>query len=528
LDERRLANQVPLGPVANATGRGDPRLASPPSMPPPRIPDPPPPRYAVRGEIVIRAGAIEKELEEGPDAPCNAGRSYTSLIKCNIGNPQQLQQPPLTWFRQVLALVDCPGLLDLPGVRDAMPADVVERAAAYRAGFGGSSGSYTDSRGALAIRQSVCDGIQARDGYPADPQDIFMTDGATPAVHMACRLLIRERNDGFLVPIPQYPLYSACLELYNGTLVPYYLDEDAAWGLDVAHLSKQLAEARASGVTVRGLVVINPGNPTGQCLDAANQKEVLRFCAREGLVLMADEVYQSNVYAQGKSFTSFKKTLRDIEQEDGARDGGAESGQDWSQFPLMSMMSTSKGFYGECGRRGGYVECLGVTKALADEVYKLQSISLCANTGGQVVMGCVMSPPAADGPSRKTFEAERDAILSSLARRAATLSGAFNRMEGVSCNDPEGAMYLFPRITLPAGAVKAAAAMSPPKSPEFLYCLRLLEEEGIVTVPGDGFGQRDGTHHVRMTFLPPEDRMTDVADRLSRFHARFLAEHGGL
>jgi aspartate/methionine/tyrosine aminotransferase len=93
-----------------------------------------------------------------------------------------------------------------------------------------------------------------------------------------------------IFPPFQYPLYSATLTLYGGRLVPYLLDENAGWGLDVDHLKQQLQAARDQGLCVRGMVVINPGNPTGQCLSYKNQEDVLRFCQEESLILIADEV----------------------------------------------------------------------------------------------------------------------------------------------------------------------------------------------------------------------------------------------
>ena len=118
-----------------------------------------------------------------------------------------------------------------------------------------------------------------------------------------------EFNDGVLVPIPQYPLYSATCTLLDGSLVPYHLDEDQGWGLDAAELRAQLAAARAKGVAVRGLVVINPGNPTGNTLSEANMREVVRLCADEGLVLFADEVYQENIWREDRPFVSFRKVF---------------------------------------------------------------------------------------------------------------------------------------------------------------------------------------------------------------------------
>uniref|UniRef100_A0A7N2LB65 Aminotransferase class I/classII large domain-containing protein n=1 Tax=Quercus lobata TaxID=97700 RepID=A0A7N2LB65_QUELO len=99
------------------------------------------------------------------------------------------------------------------------------------------------------------------------------------------QLLIKSENDGFLCPIPPYPLYPASIDLHGAT----------GWGLEVSSLKKQLEAAKSQGIIVRALVVINPRNPTGQVLGEENQRDIVEFCGKEGLVLLADEVYQENV-----------------------------------------------------------------------------------------------------------------------------------------------------------------------------------------------------------------------------------------
>ncbi|GAB2260555.1 hypothetical protein Droror1_Dr00011410 [Drosera rotundifolia] len=128
-----------------------------------------------------------------------------------------------------------------------------------------------------------------------------------PKVHMMMQLLIRSEQDGILCPIPQYPLYSASIALHGGTLVPYYLDEATGWGLEVSEVKRQLEEARSKGITVRALVVINPGNPTGQVLGEENQKQIVEFCKNEGLVLLADEFQASSSTGVARSTSSSKK-----------------------------------------------------------------------------------------------------------------------------------------------------------------------------------------------------------------------------
>ena len=379
-----------------------------------------------------------------------------------------------------------------------------KRAADILANTKGGTGAYSESKGVSFIRKMVADGIERRDGHPCEVEDLWLTDGASVGCHYIMKTMIRDSNDAVLVPIPQYPLYSATLALYGGSLVPYYLQEDQNWGLDVEALKRTIDASRAEGKCVRALVVINPGNPTGAALDVSNQREIVELCEREGLLLVADEVYQENVYAAGKSFTSFKKVVRDL-------------GKD---IPLVSLQSTSKGYYGECGRRGGYMEVNGFDDKVKGELYKLASVGLCPNLSGQIVMGLVMSPPVEGDDSYPLFRKERDEILASLKRRALTLVDGLNRLEGVTCNAPEGAMYAFPKVTLPAKFVAEADAAG--TAPDALYCMKLLEATGIVVVPGSGFGQVEGTWHFRTTFLPAEADIEGVVEKMTEFHKDFM------
>ncbi|KXZ46718.1 hypothetical protein GPECTOR_41g683 [Gonium pectorale] len=463
--------------------------------------------YAVRGEIVQLATKIARDIEDG-----KGSYPFDKVVWCNIGNPQILGQKPITYFRQVLALCECPQLLSHPNIRELFPEDVIARAQLLSKAIPGGLGAYSESAGALIIRQLVAASIARRDGYPADPDNIYMTDGASPAVHYMMDLLLRDRSDAMMVPIPQYPLYSATLTLYGGTLAPYLLDEQNGWGLDVGHLREQLADARSRGLCVRAMVVINPGNPTGQCLSYQNMRDVLTFCRDEQLVLIADEVYQANIYVGNKEFFSFKKVAAAMGLLD--------------QVPLVSLHSISKGFVGECGRRGGYMEVTGFPEAVKDQILKLASINLCPNLSGQICCALMMNPPQVGEASYELYRAEKSAILGSLKRRAELLVGALNRLEGVRCNAAEGALYAFPRIMLPEAAVQAAKKIG--KQPDWLYCRELLEATGIVVVPGSGFGQADGTFHFRTTFLPSEEDIGLVVEALSAFHAGFLQRYGGL
>ena len=156
---------------------------------------------------------------------------------------------------------------------------------------------------------------------------------------------------------------------------------------------------------------------------------------------------------------------------------------------------------------GGYFELTNIDTAVKAQLTKLASVSLCSNTMGQVAVGLMVNPPTS-GPELKAYEKEKKEKLASLERRANKVAAALDALEGVSCVRPQGAMYLFPSITLPDAAVKAASRQS--MAPDAFYALRLLEGTGLVTVPGSGFGQKNGTWHFRTTFLPAEKQIDNV------------------
>jgi aspartate/methionine/tyrosine aminotransferase len=435
-------------------------------------------QYAVRGAIVARAGELER-----------AGRD---IIYCNIGNPQALEQKPLTYLRQVLALAQYPELIRTAS--GLFPADVLDTAQRLLAGTRHGLGAYSESRGVRFVREAVADFITRRDGIPADPEAIYLTDGASKGVQAALRVLIGGPNDGIMIPIPQYPLYSATITLYEGRQVNFYMDEGNDWRLSEAMLESSLREAEAQGIQVRAICVINPGNPTGSVMDRDNVAMVIRFAKAHDLAILADEVYQENVYLEGDRFVSFAKVLVELGEQD---------------VSLFSFHSCSKGFLGECGQRGGYMELRNIPADVVAQILKLQSVGLCANLTGQMTTYCMVCPPRPGQPSHPLYVQERDAILDELKRRAVLLAEGLNRIPGIQCNKVAGAMYCFPNLTLPEGRSDAE------------YCMSLLEETGICVVPGSGFGQLPGSFHFRTTILPPTHRMREVVEKLAAFHVAY-------
>ncbi len=205
--------------------------------------------YAVRGPILIKA----QELE-------NQGKK---IIYCNIGNPQALKQKPLTYLRQIISLLEYPDILNNENVYKLYPKDIVERAKKLTHNLPHGTGAYTQSAGLPFVRQAIAEFIRNRDGIQADENHIILTDGASKGVQSVLMALLKNEKDGFMIPIPQYPLYSATLSLYGGSLIGYYLDENNSWQLNEEILAESIEKAKAEGINPGAIVVINPVNPTG-------------------------------------------------------------------------------------------------------------------------------------------------------------------------------------------------------------------------------------------------------------------------
>lgn len=322
-------------------------------------------------------------------------------------------------------------------------------------------------------------------------------------------MLITPPTSGILIPIPQYPLYTATLAQYQGVPLPYNLDESQGWATSIESIEGAIAKSRKDGITPKALVIINPGNPTGALLEEPIMEDLVKLCERESLVLLADEVYQVNLHhPQTSKFTSFKKIVRKLN----------------SPIPLVSFHSISKGVSGECGRRGGYFELTNFSPEVVALIYKMVSIGLCPSVSGQIGVDSMVRPPQPNDESYPLWKKETDTIHAALAQRTTVMASRLNKLPGVSCVDSPGALYLYPQIHLSPQAIEAAEKAG--KAPDAFYALALLDETGICVVPGSGFGQVEGTWHYRLTCLCPG--VEDYVGALERFHLGFVKKYGGV
>lgn len=452
--------------------------------------------YAVRGPIVIRAQELEKQGKK--------------IIYCNIGNPQALKQKPLSYIRQFLSLLEYPELLKEESLLKIYPRDIVERAKKIHHQLPHGTGAYTQSAGVPFIRQAIAEFITKRDGIPADENHVILTDGASKGVQASITALLKDKKDGFMIPIPQYPLYSATIELYGGRKIGYYLDENNSWQLNEQILTESIEKAKSKGINPVAIAVINPGNPTGAVLSYENIVMIINFAKKYNLSILADEVYQENVYVSNAKFHSFARVMHDMKMND---------------VTLFSYHSVSKGFMGECGHRGGYMEIRNIPNDVMAQFIKLQSISLCSNVTGQLVTYLMVTPPQKGDESYEAYIKERDGILNDLKTKAQILGEGLNKIPGMTIDVPQGAMYAFVKFELPSTA--DIASMTPEEQLAYEsqrdsdYCLALLEETGICVVPGSGFGQQPGTLHFRTTFLPPKDEIEELVVKMKDFHIKY-------
>jgi alanine transaminase len=288
-------------------------------------------------------------------------------------------------------------------------------------------------------------------------------------------------------------------------------------------LKDGVAKAKAEGTPVKALAVINPGNPTGACLSREAIEEVVQLCYDESILLLADEVYQRNIFdPEQKPFISFKSVVKSMSPEIA---NGVE---------LVSFHSISKGVSGECGRRGGYFEMTNISDDIVEQIYKMASVTLCPPVSGQVGVDLLVNPPKPGDASYDQWLVETTTTHDDLASRSKLMSERFNSLPGMSCQPAEGAMYLFPKIDIPPKAVEEAKRRE--KAADVMYTLDLLGEwnqttssgprclhpdaTGICAVAGSGFGQEEGTYHLRVTALCPG--VEEYVGKIEKFHNEFM------
>ena len=300
-----------------------------------------------------------------------------------------------------------------------------------------------------------------------NPHHVFLTTGASEAIELAMTALL-DPGDELLVPSPGYPLYTALLSKLSAKGVTYALDEDNGWQPDISDIE------RAITPRTKGLVVINPNNPTGSIANAETLDAIVDIAKRHNLLLMSDEIYD-------------KLILDDVELVSLASRAG--------DHPCVTFGGVAKCYLGP-GLRVGWGVVSGATEVVAeyaDAIGRLERARLCASHPAQA-----SAAAALDGPQDHI-----DDMLSRLTIRRDRLMAGIDNIEGITCVPPRGAFYAFPRLH---GVTDDNA-----------FVMDLMAATGIVCVPGSGFGQAEGTAHLRFVILPPEQVIDQAMERLADF-----------
>jgi alanine-synthesizing transaminase len=298
----------------------------------------------------------------------------------------------------------------------------------------------------------------------------FVTSGASEAIEICLSALVN-KGENFLMPTPGYPLYTAVQGKYEMEPNPYYLDESNGWQPDVEDIKSKINSK------TKAIVLINPNNPTGSICKEDTLKEIINLAIEHNLVIFADEIYDKLIF-NNKKLVSIA-SLND-------------------QVPVITFSGLSKNFLAP-GFRIGWGVVSGNISILADYIEAINKLLRARVSANHPLQYAI--PVALDGKQ----EHLKDVIFRLERRRKITME-LLATIDGINLVQPEGAFYAFPSIDV---------------EDDSHFCSKLLQETGVVLVPGTGFGQKPGSHHFRIVILPPENVLEDAFKIIGDFYKNY-------
>lgn len=384
--------------------------------------------YDIRGPVLKHAKRMEEEGHK--------------ILKLNIGNP-------------------APFGFDAP---DEILVDVIRNLP--------TSQGYCDSKGIYSARKAVVQHYQKRGMLDLDVEDVYIGNGVSELIVMAMQALLNN-NDEMLVPSPDYPLWTAAVSLSGGKAVHYTCDEQSDWYPDLDDIRSKITP------NTRGIVLINPNNPTGAVYSRDFLLEVVEIARQHKLIIFADEIYDKILY-EGAQHTSIAPLAEDV-------------------F-CITFNGLSKS-YRVCGFRAGWMVLSGpkhLAKSYIEGLEMLSSMRLCANVpmqhAIQTALGGYQSINELILPGGRLLE-QRDRAYDLL-----------TSIPGVSCVKPKGALYLFPKLDQKKFNI----------TDDQRFALDFLQQEKVLVVHGTGFNWKQ-PDHFRIVTLPRVDDLEMAMGRLERF-----------
>jgi len=198
-------------------------------------------------------------------------------------------------------------------------------------------------------------------------------------------------------------------------------------------------------------------------------------------------------------------------------------GEPYAHMEMASVFSLSKGFAGECGLRGGFIEVMNLDLRVKDKLEQLFTANSPPTTLAQVCLSALLNPPCPGEPSYELYCEEKSSIMRCFEENARIMSTFFNSLEAVKCVSIQGSMFCFPRFYFPKKFVERAKRAQ--IEPDVLYCLELLDKKGVAFFPGTAFKQRPGTYHIRSSILPPREQILELIQKVESFHVEFMRKY---
>lgn len=325
---------------------------------------------------------------------------------------------------------------------------------------------YAESEGLPELRKAIVE-KESQKGLSVTEEDVLVTNGVSEGLDMTMASII-DPNSEVLMPGPYYPPYASYVKFYGGKPVEFKLHEDGRPDLEDI-ISKINFKSRA-------MCIISPNNPTGEVFDRKSLQQLIDIAAEHDLYMICDEIYDKIVF--GDKFTAIGKVAKDA--------------------PVILLNGFSKAYL-MTGWRCGYICTNGNSRKLneiRENIPKLARVRISTNLPVQIA-----AVQALQGPQDHIIE-----MVKKLRRRRDYVVRSLNAIEGISCKMPQGAFYVFPKINLDSRW-----------KDDKQFVLDLLNNTGVLTVHGSGFGTAFGAGHFRIVYLPPEEFLVQAMDKLERF-----------
>jgi alanine-synthesizing transaminase len=343
-----------------------------------------------------------------------------------------------------------------------------------------NAAGYTDSKGLFAPRKAVVHYTQEKSISGVGVDDVYLGNGASELIVMSLNALLDD-GDEILVPAPDYPLWTAAVSLSGGRPVHYRCDEGAGWLPDLDDIRAKVTP------NTKGIVVINPNNPTGALYPEDLLQGIVEIARQHQLIVFADEIYDKTLY-DGNVHTSIASLADDV------------------LFVTFNGLSKN---YRSCGYRAGWMVVSGEKRNAGDYVEGLNmlaSMRLCSNTPGQLAIQTALGG----------YQSIKDLVAPAgrLCRQRDIAYDMLMQIPGVSVVKPKAALYMFPRLD----------PKLYPIADDQQLAYELLAEEKVLIVQGTGFNWF-APDHFRLVFLPNVDDLGEAIGRIDRFLAHYRKRH---